>query len=260
MIKGAIKTFQGGKKMKTSLIYEKVLSGKGKLLIKEFMENFQGVFARDVCKYAKNTKKDIGLEHIFWYGEQRTKTIVTTTLHNVCKGYFMQESGVSRILDKSKSNELDYQKGKVDYWCRIGSATKISLLIEVKQGWIKYDSPDKWTLYQHAIDRHESAIKQIKNIKKSDFLGDNLYGIALTLLPLFAKYKSSDSKPIKISSEVLGKICSKTMKKTNSHACGSFIIPEGLQEISDWPKQDKTIYESYPGFIFVWYIYKCTRT
>jgi len=245
--------------MKTNLIYGKAFSGKGKILIKKFIENFQEIFAKDVCKYARNSKEDIGLDHIFWYGEQQTKTTVTTTLHNVCNGYFMQEPGVSRKPDKSKSRKLDHKNGRVDYWCRIGNTTKISLLIEVKQGWIKYESPDKWTIYKYAIDRHESAIKQIKNIEKRDFLGDNLYGIALTLLPLFARYKSPNGKPIKISNEVLGNICSKTMKKTNSHACGGFVIPEGLQERFDCSEPDKKIYESYPGFIFLWSVYKCTK-
>ncbi len=246
--------------MKTNLIYEKALSGKGKLLIKNFIENFQEVFAKDVCKYAKNSKKDIGLEHIFWYGEQRTKTTVTTTLHNVCNGYFMQEPSVSRKLNKSKSSELDYQNGRVDYWCRIGSATKISLLIEMKQEWIRYYNPDKWTRLGMVIKEHNSAIKQIKDIEKKDFKVDNLFGIALTLLPLYARYKSPDEKVITISDEVLENICRDTMDKTDSHACGGFIIPCKLQEIFDMSEPEKENYESYPGFVFLWSVSKFTKS
>ncbi len=245
--------------METYWYTKKHFNKKGARLIPEFTKQFQDVFATDVCKYAEMSKRDIGLEHIFWEGEQQLKTAVTTTLYSICNGFFMQEVPVSRRVEKRISGKQRLQPGRVDYWCRIGDSTRISLLIEVKQEWIRYYHPDKITRLGNVVKKHNQAITQIKDIDKKDFMEDNLFGIALTLLPIFVKYTSQVDKIIKISNQVLENICKKAMNETNSHACGGFVMPPELQKIFHWPEAGRERYESYPGFIFVWSIYKSTK-
>ena len=245
--------------MKSVLLYEKSFSGKGKNLVKEFVNGFQANFSKDICQYASRSKNDQGIDHLFWYGEQQLKTAATTSLYKLCNGYIMQEPGVARKISKSKKRALDYSNGRVDYWCRIGKTTKVSILVEMKQGWIRYYSPKKWKIYKYAIDRHESAIKQIHDIEKSDFIVDQLYGIALTVLPMFTKYKSPDEKVQSVNQKTLCKICEKTIRNKKVHACGGFVLPDKFQEISDWSEGKKERFESYPGLMFLWSIYKFTK-
>ena len=241
------------------LLYEKSFSGKGSFIITKFIEDFQNNFSEDIFKYANSSMNDLGIEHLFWYGEQQIKTAVTTSLSRLCNGYVMQEPGVARKVLKEKSSNVEHKNGRVDYWCRTGQTVKLSILAEVKQAWIRYYSPNRWTMYKYARDSHKSAVKQIKDIDKSDFIVDNLYGVALTILPIFTRYKSLKAKVIKINSEILTEICLKALAATKVHACGGFIIPDNFQEISDWSYDNIKIYESYPGLLFLWSIYKFTK-
>lgn len=245
--------------MSSVLLYEKNFSGKGKNLIKEFIHGFQANFSKDICQYARLSKNDQGIEHLFWYGEQQLKTAATTSLCKLCNGYIMQEPGVARKVIKSKRAATDYKNGRVDYWCRIGKTTKVSILVEMKHGWIRYYSPKKWTIYRYALDRHELAIKQVHDIEKSDFIINHLYGVALTVLPMFTKYKSLNENIQSVNQRILTNICEQAIKNTRVNACGGFVIPNSLQEITDWSDEKRKIYESYPGLVFLWSIYKYTK-
>jgi hypothetical protein len=245
--------------MNSVLLYDKSFLGKGKKLIKEFISGFQDNLSKNIFQYAKLSKNDGEIEHLFWYGEQQLKTAATTSLFKLCNGYIMQEPGVSRKVNKSGDSAADYKNGRVDYWCRIGKATKVSILVEMKHGWIKYYSPKKWTIYKYALDRHESAIKQLHDIEKSDFIVDHLYGVALTVLPMFIKYDSIDEKYLSLNQNTLNNICERALKNTNVHACGGFILPNVIQEITDWSDETRNIYESYPGLVYLWSIYKYTK-
>ena len=245
--------------MRSVLLFEKNFSGKGKNLIKDFMSGFQANLSKDICQYAKLSKNDKGIEHLFWYGEQQLKTAATTSLFKLCNGYIMQEPGVTRKVNKSRVSAADYKNGRVDYWCRIGKTTRVSILVEMKHGWIRYYSPEKWTIYKYASDRHESAIKQLHDIEKSDFIINHLYGVALTVLPMFTKYESIDENYQSLNQKTLTNICGQAIKNTKVHACGGFVMPDSIQEITDWSDEKTKIYESYPGLVYLWSIYKYTK-
>lgn len=245
--------------MNSILLYEKSFSGQGRNLIKNFIGNLQDRIVEDVFQYSMKSKGDQGTDHLFWYGEQQLKTAVTSSIYNICDGYLMQEPGIARKVNKSKEDKNDYKNGRVDYWCRFGNATKISILLEIKHAWIRYYSPEKWTIYQYALDRHESAVGQIRDIEKSDLIVDNLYGIALTILPVFKRHNSLNEDVDKIGSVVLSNICRDAMTKDMVHACGGCEMHESLLEILDWSNEEKKLYESYPGIIFLWSIYKFTK-
>lgn len=71
-------------------------------------------------------------------GEQQVKTAVTCALNKPCNGYFMQEPSVSRKINTEKKDDTNYSNGYVDYWCRYGENTKISILLEIKHHWINH--------------------------------------------------------------------------------------------------------------------------
>ncbi len=200
--------------MEPILLYKKSLSGKGKNIIKNFVYSLQKNIIGDIYQYANYRINDQGLDHLFLYGEQQLKTAVTTALYKLCGGYMMQEPGVARKVNKGKKSENDYKNGRVDYWCRIGGSIKISIIVEMKHGWIRYYSPKRWTIYKYALDRHESAVKQIKDIEKNDFIIDNLFGVALTILPMFSRHKSEDEKVNKMEPSTLRNICEQIMNRT----------------------------------------------
>ena len=75
---------------------------------------------------------------------------MTCSLNRSCNGYIMQEPGVSRRINTEKKEEIDYSSGRVDYWCRFGENTKISVLIEVKHHWINLYKNGRYTLYKEA--------------------------------------------------------------------------------------------------------------
>ncbi len=245
--------------MEQILLYQKSLSGKGRNIVKNFVYNFQKNIIDDIYLYANYSINDQGLDHLFWYGEQQLKTAVTTALYKLCDGYMMQEPGVARKVNKSKESKNDYKNGRVDYWCRIGGPTKISILVEMKHAWIRYYSPKKWTIYKYALDRHESAVKQVNDIEKGEFIDDNLFGVALTILPMFSEHKSEDEEVQKMESFTLRAICEQAIKTQKVNACGGCIMDDEFLEITDWSDEDKERYESYPGVVFLWSIYKFTR-
>lgn len=245
--------------MNRVFLYDKRFSGEGKNLVKKFISEFQIKFFKDICQYARLSKTDQKLDHLFWYGEQQLKTAATSSLSKLCNGYVKQEPGVSRKVIKSKKGTTDYKNGRVDYFCRFGKATKVSLLVEMKQAWIRYYTPKKWTLYSYALVKHQAARKQIHSIEKNAFIIDNLYGAALTILPMFTRHDSPDETVQKMNIKTLNLICENVIRKAGVHACSGFLLPEEFKGISDWSDKKKQIYESYPGLIFLWSIYKFTK-
>ena len=244
------------------LIIDKNFSGTGKKLINDFLKSFQNEFKMFVINYAKHSTEDYGLEHIFWFGEQQIKTAVTCALNKPCNGYLMQEPGVSRKINTEKREENTYANGRLDYWCRFGGSTKISILIEVKHHWINLYKNGNFTFYKEARNRHTKAIKQIKNIKKEDYNIDNLFGAALTILPIFTRYKSTDEEMLLINNKTIEQLGGKIIGQAKSNACGGFVIPKKLQSITSFYDEnaEKEKYQSFPGVIMLWTIYKFTKT
>ena len=243
------------------LLIDKKFFGTGKLLINDFIQSFQKEFERFILNYAEQSINDQELEHIFWVGEQQVKTAVTCALRKPCNGYFMQESGVYRKPNLNATNKRNYKNGRVDYWCRYGNSTKLSILLELKHHWINYSSNEEYTLYEEAKKRHEKAVFDIKNIKKADYTIDNLFGAALTILPLFTRYKTDENKIVTLSKNKLKDLCEKILGTAKSNACGGFVIPSRLQEITTFYDSNtgKEGFQSFPAIIMLWSIYKFTK-
>jgi hypothetical protein len=250
------------------------ISKTGSRLVIDFIKKFTSNFKTKIESYAEHRLFDKRInnnslfEHGFYYGEQQTKTYITSALDAICNSNCMQEYKVIRnkpsIKEKISQNE-NIGNGKLDYWCRYGNTTKISVLLEVKQSWIKYYNDDKHYIYKLAISRHASAIDQINNVNdKMSLAVDNLYGVALSVLPVFCRYKE-DSDPITInkntfevmSENVINKI--KAINNTKANICSYINIDNKLSIIDSWPYKDKTIYESHPGVLLAWSIRKFTR-
>ena len=244
------------------LIIDKKFSGSGKRLINEFIQSLQDEFEKFVIKYAEHSVHDNELEHIFWFGEQQVKTAITSALNKICNGYFMQEPGVSRKINTEEEESCDCSNGRVDYWCRFGENTKISILIEVKHHWISYYKSGRFTLYKEAENRHLIAIGQVKDIIKKDYCIDNLFGAALTILPIFTRYNSDDEEILLISDKKLEELGAKIIGCAKSNVCGGFVIPRRLQTITSFYDEtaEKEKYQSFPGVIMLWTVYKFTRS
>lgn len=249
--------------MKTKFNANKKFKKNGSKLIYEFAESLQDVFIDKILNFAEYRLKDLkdGLfEHGFYYGEQQTKTYLTAALDDICGGDLMQEYPVDRSKNIHGASK-EFGVGRLDYWCRYGSSTKISILIEVKQDWLRYYGDEKYTFYKRSKKFHEQAVSQIKRIKnKRDYSVDNLYSLALTLLPIFRRYDNNDEgSQIAIDEEHINKIGEEILRETDAHAYGHFIIPQNLCPIDLFELRGKPMYENHPGFIFLWSIFKHTR-
>ena len=214
-------------------------------------------------KYAKHNLpflRDNFFEHGFYYGEQCTKTYVTTALDKTCEGFFMQEYPIERKKEINPS-KLPSDSGKIDYWCRYGAKEKISLIIEVKQHGLRFYSDKKYTIYKEAKKRHKIAVKQIKDIKnKSDYAVDNLYCLALTLMPFFTRYDKENDVKVEISDGILSTIAEDVLSDFDAHACGYVSIPHEFCPIDGFKNRSgQLIYENHPAFMFAWSIFKVTK-
>jgi len=242
------------------LVIDKKFTGTGEKLIKDFLQSFQKEFEKFVINYAEHSVEDQELEHIFWFSEQQVKTAVTCALNKPCNGYFMQEPGVLRKIHTKKEKKKEYKNGRADYWCRFGDKTRLSILIEVKHHWINLYKNHNFTFYKIAQERHIKAIEQIKNIEKNDYNIDNLFGTVLTILPIFTRYNSNDEDPLIINNNSIQEICEKMIGKAKSNACGGFVIPKKFQTITSFfDDTEKEKFQSFPGVIMLWTLYKFTR-
>ncbi len=247
--------------MTISIAYKKMkrINGTGSKIAYRFIELFQNEFCNKLVKYAKHTKAENDLDHIFYYGEQPTKTYVTAVLDKICDTYFMQEYFVQR-KEKLKRKRAATHNGRVDYWFRYGSNTKFSGLLEFKQDWIRYYSPTKWTIYRSIIRNHKSGVNQINLIKdKRQFTSDNLYAFALTLIPIFVQYKKSTKKPTFIDSSKLKYIAKDVCKETEAHGFGAYLIPKSLCPIQTFETYQGDKHRSYPAIIFLWSVKRVHR-
>ncbi len=248
------------------LIINKEFEKTGKILINNFIKEFQDEFKDFILNYARNSiEMDHELEHIFFLGEQQVKTAVTYALYKPCNGYFMQEPPVSRRpADIEKARNKDYSNGRVDYWCCFGQKTKLSILLEVKHSWINYKKESvECTLYSDTKKQHEKAISQIKNIKKDDYNTGNLYGTALTVLPIFTRYKSLDDTVLELDEKRINELGNNVLCQDNIFdACGGIVFPKELQTIisfDDESSSKKTRYQSFPGIFLLWSLFKFTK-
>lgn len=244
------------------IIINKSFNGSGKKLINKFIKSFSGEFEKFVINYANNSLDEDDLEHIFWFGEQQVKTAVTCALNRPCNGNFMQEPVVSRrsINTQDESDEV-CSNGRVDYMCRYGTNRKISILLEVKHHWINMHRNGKHHLYSIARKRHEKAIKQLKSIEKSYHIVDHLYGAALTIVPIFTRYKTAEDKLFVINNNLIADLGQKIINETKFHACSGFVIPKNLQQITSFydEKAKAGKFQSFPGLIMLWSLYKLTK-
>lgn len=240
----------------------KTFQGAGSKLIFRFIEEFQKTFRQHIVVYARHRLPDKsvgGFEHAFYYGEQQTKTFVTTALAKICNYNLLQEYSVERRKPTSKTRS-ESGKGKVDYWLRFGDSTKISLLVEIKQAWIQYFSKEHWTIYANGPKRHAAAVKQLKDIKdKRDYTIDHLYGLAMTILPIYSRYGSGTDPLVKLQSKVLSAVAEEARTKSNADAYGAFVFPAEVAPIDTWDNEDGQIHENHPGLVLLWSMNKFTN-
>jgi len=252
--------------MRTVFNSYKSFKGGGSQLVYRFIKEFQESFCQRVFKYARHRLQDLdtgGFEHAFYYGEEVTKTFVTGALDDVCKSNVMQEYSVERKKTASK-NKRSTANGKLDYWCGYGDLTKISILMEVKQHWIQYRSPNHpkpWTVSKGGIKRHhDKANEQIRDIKDKTLLAvGSLYGLALTILPIYVRYKSKEEDPVYLNTKLLNAIAGEARREANANAYGAFCLKKELCLKDFWDTDNGTVYQSYPGVVLLWSINKLTR-
>jgi hypothetical protein len=241
---------------------KKNICGTGSKVIIDFIKQFQSEFCKKIKKYAAHRKKDNYFEHLFYYGEQQTKTYITSILDRLCDTNFMQETQVERRIKRYRGKHHLLNSGRVDYWCRYGNTIKISLLFEIKQAWLRIYNHNKWTIYREIPLRHLKAVEQLAQIKdKSQFTSDSLYSLALTVIPLYMRYNSAKDSVIELKENIMKKIANEVMGKTVAHAYGYWIIPKEYCPIASWNEGyiEKKIFENHPGIIFIWSIQKITR-
>jgi hypothetical protein len=237
----------------------------GSRIINRFIRDFQNEFARKIIMYTRHRLPDLqygGFEHGFYYGEQSTKTFITAALDKICKSNVMQEYSIERKKPSDKK-KAELGKGKLDYWCQYGKSTRVSILLEVKQDWIRYQNhPAKWTIYATSIIKHKTAVRQITQIKDKSQLttGSILYGLALTVLPIYVRYKSSGDSEIRLNYDILNKIGRAAKTELKAHAYGCFSISKKMSPVDVWNEAGRAyIRENHPGVILVWSILKCTK-
>lgn len=239
----------------------KCFKRSGSRLIKDFLFELQKAFQLRIVKYANHKlkySKTGGFEHAFYWGEQRTKSYITAALDEVCDSNFIQEYFVERkILKSKKSSKI--KNGRVDYLCQYGSTSVIDILLEVKQNWIRYKENNESTHYSGTTVLHHEAVKQLKSIhQKMDFRNKSLFGVAMTILPIFTRYPTKDASIIRLSRKKINEIAQSAMKIAKANCYGYFLMPKQLLIIDEWDYGKKT-YESYPGVIIIYTINKYSR-
>ena len=253
--------------MASVFVAGKQFGGAGSKLVWRFAKELRKQFRNRVEAYARHRLLDLddgGFEHAFYYGEQQVKTYLTAALDAVCSSNFMQEVGVERRKERTGKKQ-EWGSGAVDYWCRYGEATQTSLLLEVKHFWIRYypeREDERWcTVYAIGRHRHQEAVEQINSIEdKMDFTTDNLYGLALTILPVVVKYKEEPEEPTLLDRASLQEIGERAMTELSGHAFGAFTLPKELAVVDEWTDDEgEARFENHPGVVMVWSAKKFSR-
>ena len=252
--------------MPSVFVRGKQFRGTGSKLVWRFAEELQKEFKERVEAYARHRLPELedgGFEHAFYYGEQQVKTYITAALDAVCSTNFMQEVGVERRKGRKGKKQV-WGSGAVDYWCRYGETTQTSFLLEVKHYWIRYypDRDDDWcTVHAEGRHRHDKAVKQIDSIEdKMNFTTDNLYGLALTVLPVYVKYPEEPDSPARLDEDTLEEIGHLAMNELGGHAFGAFTLPKDLAIVDEWSDDEGVSrFENHPGVVMVWSAQKFSR-
>jgi hypothetical protein len=251
--------------MVSGLILEKTFKGSGSRLIKEFPYALQKAFQSRIAKYAIHRLKDLktgGFEHAFYYGEQRTKSFITAALDEVCDSNFIQEYSIERKVERKVHKSEKHSKnnnGRVDYLCQYGLNSVVDILIEVKQNWIRYYENREFTNYKGTTDLHQAAVKQLRIIdRKMEFTNKSLFGVAITVLPIFMRYPSKNSAAVKVTKSIIDKIAKSAMIKAKAHGYGYFILPKSISVIDEVVYEKKT-HENFPGVVIIYSISKYHR-
>jgi len=244
------------------VLNKKKFLGVGGTTVRKLIGRIGDELGKKFSKYAQCTDG----EQAFWFGESQTKGYVTAVLDGLCGGYLMQEYPVARLEgDTPRSGGYDYtdrSSGRVDYYCvYYDGDSGVSLLVEVKQYWIRFfPDPDKsrFTVYAEGVRRHETAKEQLKKIGgKQDFkVGKRLYGVALSIMPVFSRHKSDEEKVSPIGEEDSGTVLGAVRKKLGAHAVD--FLPSPKSAIRIWPTVDNT-FESYPGVVLAWSLLKLSK-
>lgn len=247
--------------MELPLTRQQQFEGVGSRLVFHFVHDFQREFRKRVVQYGAYRLSDCPkyeFEPVLIYGEQQTKTCVTSALDVVCSSNLMQEYPVDRKISLSKRKDV-IANGKLDYWCCYGTGRSINVLLEVKQGWIRYFNTYRHTVYSWAIKRHSDAVKQLRSIQDKPDFGD--YGMALTILPIFHRTKISDDAGVLLDRNSLSCIANAALEKASAHAAWAFTTPlKQSRSIFRW-KDDSGAYfhENYPAVVLIWSILKLRR-
>lgn len=230
--------------------------GDGSGVALRFIEQFEGQFMRRVERYgdhrlAAGGKEDF--DQVFAYGEQQVKTCVTAALDAVCSSNVVQEYPVDRKRSARKPG-FAVGKGKVDYWCKYGKWTPLEILVEVKHDWIRYHENRQPTVYASASERHDEAVRQLRDIVNKRDLGD--YAMALTILPVF---RLTISKTVQdMDYDLLARIVDKAGNDTSAQRARGFALPPKQRE-AIFPFKNENLrkyYESYPAVVLVWSVMK----
>lgn len=197
----------------------------------------------------------------FWYNEQTTKGIITATIDDITKTNFYQEYRVNRV---NYEDGKDSGSGHVDYWLEYGASTKITALVEVKQGWARvYD--DEVTIYSDTSKLFTKAIIQVNSIEDKACYAD--LAIAMLVIPLFSLYEGSgdeanNKKAYELNSkriEILKNAICKGLGTAKIYNISILKTNRSFNRIHKYKNEDKVKYESHPGVCLVYYVKKITR-
>lgn len=229
-------------------------NGTGSRMVIDFIEDLSKEFFKRINLFAEHARNRDDFEHVFWYGEQTTKGIISAALDKVTQCNFLQEYSISRKKEDQRTD------GRIDYWAQYGKSTKVDSIIEVKQSWIRLYE-DKWTIHAAAAKYHENALNQLKTIQdKTIYSYGNLYGIAMSVIPVYARYKDVDENIISIKNSKVTEIGDNLIKSLKADALFFNKIRNSdniIHHFTPENKDDK--FESHPGVFIVYSIRKYTK-
>lgn len=76
------------------------------------------------------------------------------------------------------------------------------------------------------------------------------------------RYDSCDKKILQLNRTSIENLMEQIIGQTNSNACGGFVIPQKFQAITSFHDEaaNKERFQSFPGVITLYTLYKFTRT
>lgn len=182
----------------------------------------------------------------FWYNEQTTKGIITSSIDEITKTNFFQEYSIGR---KSGS-------GRIDYWLEFSKGQNIQIVLEVKQSWLRVYY-DHVTVFAHANYLFDAVREQIVNIKDKPIYCD--FAIGLLVMPMYSRYKSKNDEIINLDKKMINILLDKIKTKITYNKIYEIVFLKTPGKFNKIHEFNNNHLESHPGICFIYYVNKITR-